>query len=424
MNIDDRLKEAFQAKAVTAQTSPEAFELIRDRVRAGRRIRLLQVAGAGIAVPAMVVAAIALAGNSPTRVSPSPRPEGSGTATSVATPSGTPAETPATSAPTPTPSATTTPDVTPTPRVSGTPKATGAVVPSPTPDPAGPTTGAGEPAPYASAIAVARPGGKVELVSADGRTIQEVVTLEGREIHGIEWSPDRTQLYVSSLQARSEDFCPQTVLVDLSDRKVEQLGRWGEVAFSSDGKTLAAFVTSEGCQIASLLVRELGTGAETVIQAGDNAEWDSLSSLAWVPGVNRLVFVQHGLGDSSVIRLLDLAKPTPLADAAPLGPQGLGAGELVSSVTYSGGRLLAGTRCCLGPTEYMRIIERGSSSGDATELYRNDGDEFVASNLDTSPDGKRVVFTSFGDGSAAWIWTVDGSDAPRKLVNGAVAAAW
>ena len=58
MTIDERLTEAFRAKAATANPSPEAFDIIRTRTRSARRIRTLQAAAIALAVPALAVGAV------------------------------------------------------------------------------------------------------------------------------------------------------------------------------------------------------------------------------------------------------------------------------------------------------------------------------------------------------------------------------
>jgi WD40 repeat protein len=277
---------------------------------------------------------------------------------------------------------------------------------------------------YADAIAVAGARGYLGLHRPDGELIADVVTLEGRDIHRIVWTPDRTQLYVSSTATGSSDGCSKTVAIDLATKEVAALGNWSDVAFSSDGKKLAAFVEGDDCGVGSLLIRVVATRAETTVKSGERAEWDGLGSLNWVPGSDSVVFVQHGLGDSSAVRLLDPAKHDALDEAATLDPVTEGGGELVTSVTYAGNRMLIGTQCCLGATEYVRILERNRSTGRVTQLLRNDGNTLGIGSLEASPDGDQVIFSSFGDNASVWLWDMSGSSAPRTIVEGTAAAGW
>ncbi|MDQ1725544.1 MAG: hypothetical protein QOG52_2572, partial [Frankiaceae bacterium] len=156
MTLDDRLKDAFTARAATATASPEAWEAISSRTRNSRRTRWLHAAAIAVAVPALAVGGVLLVVHDTHRSNE--------------------------------------------PTVTVTPTPTG-----PTPASSSPSATRGS---YAGVIAVVRsgtapsenrPGDSVQLVGTHGEVLSTVVSLPG--IQHIAWTPDRKQVYVASFPA-------------------------------------------------------------------------------------------------------------------------------------------------------------------------------------------------------------------------------
>lgn len=386
MNLDDRLTEAFHAKAATARTSPEAFTVIRDRVRRQRRLRMLEVAGATVALPAIIAIAFVV-----TRPAREPQV--------VDTP-------PVTSTPSPAPS--------PTVLRTDIPLPTEPPVPA-IPPPTGPPNKAG----YADAIAVAR-AGIVEVITPSGTSLGWFPIPKGSQVGRLEWSPDRTEVYVSTTSQEGDCDAPQAIAVNVTSRKTRALGAWSDFAFSSDGSQLAAIETPVCGGASSLLVRNLVTGDERRLGAatGDSAA-AGFGSLAWVPGVDRVVLVQHGIGDSTFLWLVDLAKAKSINDGTLLDLADGERGETVAAATYAGNRLIVALVCCLNETDRLRLVERIGATGEVRGLLSVPNQ--WAYQLDASPDGKRLAYAPYGAGPL-WVWDFAGD--PKKIADDVAAIAW
>lgn len=403
MNLDDRLREAFRAKAATARTSPDAFTVIRDRARRQRRLRLLEIAGATVSLPAVIAIAFVVtrpATREP-RVSDTPPVTSSPTETASPSPSAT---TPATDDPAPT-----------EPSVP-------VIPPAPTKEP--------DESAYADAIAISRSGGVVDLISPSGTLRSRIATLEDRSVFRLEWSPDRSEVYVSSHAASSEGLCdPSTAIaIDVRSKKTRQLGAWSDFAFSSDGSQLAA-IDRVDCGPQTLLIRNVASGKERRLPAarGDDAS-ASFSSLAWVPGVDRVVLVQHGPGDSADLWLVDLSTATAINDGTRLEVGDAEESETVAGATYAGNRLIVALVCCLNTTERLQFVERIGTTGEVRELLSLP--DRSSYELDASPDGKRLVYSSSVKGPDPWeplhdgVWVWDFAGDPTKVADHADAVAW
>jgi hypothetical protein len=433
MNIDDRLKEAFQAKAATAQTSPEAFELIRDRVRAGRRLWLLQVAGATLAVPAIAVAMFATAdkdsGTPPAQTSTTTAT----TRTAEPTPAPTPTPTPTGS---PTGAGTASAVATPAPAASATPEpspsATGSLAATAVPPAPGKTPTAAE---YADAIAVRRAGGAIDVITPAGAVLKRIDDFVGQEVGDLEWSPNRTELWIGvrPTPPDTEQKCTEAEAVAVSVRTGEQrtLGPWTQFAFSADGEQFAAVVQPPSCAPVQLLVGTVATGEGRTIagaRAGTDEAQYGYSSLSWVPGANRLVFIEHGLGESVDARLLDLETAQRITDGVHLDDGNDGSGEGVTAATYLGRRLVMSLECCVHSSERVRFVAR-DGTGKVTELFKIAG---AGSNaVDASPDGTSIAFITNGplDESTGQygtprlrVWS--GAGDPQVVKDGVTRVAW
>jgi len=389
MNLDDRLTEAFRAKAATARTSPDAFTLIRDRVRRQRRLRLLEIAGAGLAVPAIVALAVVV-----TR--PATREPQVDTPPVTSSPSETAS---------PSPSATASAPTEPSVRA----------IPPPTEPP--------NDAAYADAIAVAR-AGMIELITPGGASLGWFPTPKGSTVERLQWSPDRREVYASMLVSTDDGDCHKykAIAIDVRTRKTRQLGTWSYFAFSSDGKQLAV-VEYPDCGPARLLIRNLATGKERRIPAASgDAESALFDSLAWVPGVDRIVLVQHGPGDSTDLWLLDLSTARAINDGTRLEVGDPAAGETVAAATYAGNRLTVALICCLNTPERLRIVERIGTTGEVRELL-------VVTNrwgfqLHSSPDGKQLAFLASNSGGQQDLLVWSGAGDPQPAADDVVAIAW
>jgi WD40 repeat protein len=368
MSIEERLSEAFHAKAQTSRTSPDAFTTIRDRVRRRHRVFALELAGAGLAVPAIITVAVVLSRSGGT---PEPKP----TRGPVASPT--------------------------TPSTSASPSSA---------------------ASYAEAIAVARPGGVLDVVSPSGTLLRRIATFKGGHIGQLEWSPDRTELYVSTTPTtRDDEGCtpPEAVAINVTTGASRQLGPWTDFAFSSDGSKLAA-VEQRQCGSPTLLVRNLATGEQQRIAAATDEGADaSYGSLSWVPGVDRVVLVQYGPGDSTDLLLVDLSTAASINEGTRLDVGDGGAGETVTAATYVGSRLIVALTCCVNTTERLRLVERIGATGDLRELLVLP--EQSAYHLHASPDGTRVAYSEFADG---WLRIWDFVSGPARVEDHVAAIAW
>ncbi len=390
MNIDDQLTAAFHAKAETATTSPEAYGLIRDRVRAGRRPQFIQIAAATLAVPAIAVAVFVLNdGDDPAPL----RPEGSVAPT-------TPAE----------------PSVAPAPSSSAAASASPSDVPTASQE-------------YADAIAVGvrePTGDRIVFRSPTGEEIGTSTALPGWQITDLEWSPDRASLYISSTGEKTTGCSgDQATVLDIATGKTTVLGEWGGLTFSPDGRQLAYldYAAKNGpCTAVALVVRDVSSGAEKRYPQPTDTEPSGYSSLTWVPGVNRLVMIEQGPGDGTVVSLLDLDKASSLKDLTMVDTGvRLPGGEDARSLAYVGNRLIIAMNCCLNTDETIRFLARDSSTGRVTELRKQPGIPGGIAHLDVAPDGKQVVYSPYVEGPA-WIWDLVGE--PRKIADGVSGVAW
>lgn len=390
MSIEDRLSEAFQAKAETARISPDAFTTIRDRVQRRRRLFMLELAGAALAVPAVVAVALVVS-------SPATREPGV---------VNTPLVTTTSPAPSPTADASPTPDHEPTPSAP-------VVIPPPPDDPD-----------YSNAIAVGRPGGIVDLMSPSGDVWHRIATKKRGTVERLAWTPDRKEVYVSTVIHSYDADCPryEAIAIDARTGKLRQLGTWSDFAFSSDGSQLAV-VDKHACDPASLLVRNLTTGKERRIPAASGDDAGALfANLAWVPGVDRLVLVQNGPGDSTDLWLIDLSTAKAINDGTRLEVGDDAANETVSGATYAGNRLVVALICCLNTPERLRLVERVGTTGEVRELL-------VVPNrwgfqVHASPDEKSVAFVAATSGGQQQLWVWPGAGDPEQVTVDVEAIAW
>ncbi|MCU1676114.1 MAG: hypothetical protein JWM93_872 [Frankiales bacterium] len=397
MTLDERLRDAFAAKAASAAPSPEAWDLIRERTRRSGRIRFVQAFAVGTAFAAAAVGVLVLSHVN------------GGERQSVATTPPTLSRT--TDDPSPTESV---PVVAPT--APATVTTTGPIVDAST------------------AIAVAMHDGRINLVSADGSSTETLVTQQDRYVTSLAWGPGRRELYVSSVVANG--CSAQTLAIDVTTKVQRVVGSWSEVAFTTDGKRLAAVVStptvagssSPDCGT-SLVVQNVAEPLQPRsldIGAGDSAGQGpliSLVSLVWVPGANRLMYFDTDLGGNNpTVRVLDLDSATSLADARTLRTS-LDASHVIHSMRFVGSRLLVSTRCCAQGLESASVVELDTRTGDVTELWRVDGDTNWHS---LSPDGQRLLFTTnAADGNGGDVGTVGRDGVRHQLgLSGAVAAVW
>jgi hypothetical protein len=267
--------------------------------------------------------------------------------------------------------------------------------------------------------------GRINLVSLDGSSTETLVTQQDRYVTALVWGPRRRELYVSSVV--SNGCSAQTVAIDVATRAQRDVGSWTYVAFSSDGKRLAALTSTPtagsdpstpDCR-RTLVVRNV---ADPVAPRTFDVRTGILEgplSLTWVPGANRLMYFETDIGGHNpTVRVLDLDTATSLDDARTLRTQ-LDANHFINSMRFVGSQLLVSTRCCSQSLQYASVVELDTRTGGVTERWTVDGDTDWHS---LSPDGQRLLFTTSNGGGVGTV----GRDGVRHGlgVSGAVAAAW
>jgi len=396
MTLDERLRDAFAAKAATASPSPEAWDLIRSRTRRNPRVRFLQAAAVAVAVPALAVGAV-LAITHSTGRAPGPAVTVTPTPSTVPVVTGTASPTPSATGPTAVPTS-------PAP-------VTSAPVTS-APAPSGPAVGA-----YADAIAVGHDGGRIDIVSPTGELLATPATLKGLNILKLAWTPDRTLLYAAAVDPA--DTCAiRAVAIQVATKNVTELGPWRDFAFSPDGAQTAWIEQDANCGKQTIRVQSNLTDSEPHVWPVGTGEWDNIGNLQWVPGANRLIFIGYGPGDGNSVLLLDLDKDTTLDQAAPI--DGLTVtGELPDALTYLGNRLVVSDGCCFPTfTEHVRLVQRDGATGKVTTLLKQQG--WGGAGVAPSPDGKSLLLTPWGTEK---LYTWDQKSAPHLLpIDGRVAA--
>jgi hypothetical protein len=285
-------------------------------------------------------------------------------------------------------------------------------------------TGTPDESAYADAIAVARPGGVVDLISPSGAPLSRIAAFRGREVRDLEWTPDRSELYVSVWRTTGGECSPtEAVAINVRSLKRRDLGTWSDFAFSTDGGQVAA-IEERSCGHQTLVVRNLASGAERRLSGRVEG---LIGRVMWVPGVDRIVLTKH-IGDSVDLLLLDLSTATSVEGTTLLDVKSRTGGETVGGMAYVGNRLIVALVCCLNTTERVRFVERNNATGDVRELLSLANRH--AFDLASSPDGKRLAYVSAVNGAQPWesspdgLWIWDLTGQPVKVADQVEAMAW
>jgi hypothetical protein len=263
----------------------------------------------------------------------------------------------------------------------------------------------------------------VELVGTHGEALSTVVSLPGRTIQHIAWTPDHRQLYVASFPAGPNTLgCGQeAVAVDVATHASTFLGSWTDFAFSSDGAKVAAFFAGScgpaAKAMSSLLVRDLATGKVKVYDPGLRAEWDGVGSLTWVDD-SHVAFVQYGPGDGSSVRSLNLAKANTINEAT-YPPLKLTAGEMATRIVQLPHRLVIAVQCCLNTSEYTRFVIPDAVTGETADVVNIPG--LSVNDLQAAVDGSRILVSPNGKGST---FSLDLTGKSSDIMQGVTDAAW
>ncbi len=188
--------------------------------------------------------------------------------------------------------------------------------------------------------------------------------LVGQRVHGADFytttialTPDRTAVYFSAFEPSGAGR--RLLLAPLDGGEPEDLGLGWDPLPSPDGGRLA-FVecTPDRCGRA-LVIRDLGTGAETRVPIGSSA----LTLAAWLPD-GRLAVNLYPVGPPTSIRLIDPDRPpASLLDAPEVEPLVAGAEWWGVGYDVRTGGLLVAEACCRPDAPRTRIVSIDPDSG-------------------------------------------------------------
>jgi Tol biopolymer transport system component/DNA-binding winged helix-turn-helix (wHTH) protein len=251
-------------------------------------------------------------------------------------------------------------------------------------------------------------GSEVRLIPPTGGPERTIGEVKGLANQGLSWSPDGRSLAVVDRSSPGE--LPGIFVLDIVSGVKKRLTPPTNFdilpAFSPDGRTVAFIRTHHPggpfvhvVPVAGGEPREL---AKTSFQR---------SRLAWIPGGKEILFAAEPVAhdgaqprpSSSVGRASTSLWRVPV-DGGQARPLGGSEGALDAAVSGDGHRLVysQGTR----DFDIWRLdLRRRAATGDAqTRLIFSTK---IDANPHFSPDGERVVFTSFRSGQGE-IWVVDG----------------
>lgn len=277
------------------------------------------------------------------------------------------------------------------------------------------------PAPPPTAVAVTAQGAVVVVDTATGRIVRTPAPVGSA---AADQKPVRTPDGATVYFAKRGVDCGFDTLFEVpvdGRRAPRRLTSGLAAAFSPDGTKLA-YVNTQGCVAANLVVRDVATGVERFWEPGPNSRHvfttGGLDAVDWAPDNRRVAFQFDGGG----VYVLDTLVPALLDVATPVQPrqQPRDATAAIPAWKPDDGRLAVAVRCCTNPAQVQataRTLLVDVLTNEATELL---------------PPGEVVLSLDY-DGSGQWLLWVDedgnlearGADGrTRHLGTGFATATW